>query len=380
MKRSAPHVPEIVDSVSTVELVPGPREKIYFVSDMHLGDGSFADIFQGKDDAFLRFLDEVEAEAKVLVINGDALDYSEAWYFERILKAHRPVLKRLTQLAERMDVIYCYGNHDTDIVLFEDILKWQVCQKLVIGDRMLVQHGVEYDPYLSARFTESDVWVRLLNIYERTFKTWIRVPLADYYTLSNRLTHYLFFTVVRLQRLRVRWLRWRGLDKAACAIEDAISFWTQTELGDPMTITRPILDRLKDDKYELIVCGHSHLPGIVQLEGGRRYVNLGSWTFSNAQYGVWDGQRFVLRDWESGRVFGAENYAPIFSGATDLTYEEWFHSQYMGYLRFRCGEDSARARVRPPLHLRGPDGALPDRMRELPAPAVSGHPDGGARP
>ena len=380
MPRTDPHIPEIVDSMSTVELVPGPREKIYFVSDMHLGDGSFADIFQGKDASFLAFLDEVESEAKVLVINGDALDYSEAWYFERILKAHRGLLKRLTRLAERMDVVYCFGNHDTDIVLFEDILKWKVCQKLVIGDRMLVQHGVEYDPYISNRFTESDVWVRLLNIYERTFKTWVRVPLSDYYTLSNRLAHYLFYHLVRLQRVRIRWLKWRGKPKQAKAIEDAISFWTQTELGDPMTITRPVLDRLREDRYEVIVCGHSHLPGIVDAGDGKRYVNLGSWTFANAQFGVWDGDKFVLRDWITGRIFGDENYAPIFSGATDLTYEEWFHSQYMGYLRFRCGEDSFRARVRPPLHLKGPRGVLPETLHELPEPALSPRSEQGAKP
>lgn len=378
MKRSEPHIPEIVDSVTTVELVPAPREKIYFISDLHLGDGSFADIFQGKDAAFLKFLDEVEAEGKVLVINGDALDYSEAWYFERILKAHRKLLKRLTQLAEKMEVIYCYGNHDTDILLFQDILKWKVCQKLVVGDRMLVQHGVEFDPYISSSFAESDIWVRLLNLYERAFKTWVRVPLADYYTLSNRLTHYLFYYMVRMNRVRVRALRWRGQDAKAQAIEDSISFWTQTELGDPMTITRPVLDRLREDRYELIVCGHSHMPGIVELEDGKRYVNLGSWTFGNAQYGVWDGQTLVLRDWLSGRVFSDENYAPIFSGATDLTYEEWFHSQYMGYLRFRCGEDTYR--VRPPRHLSGPGGALPDRMHKLPEPAETARPGGGSRP
>jgi UDP-2,3-diacylglucosamine hydrolase len=381
MRRSDPHVPELLDSVSTVELVPGEAgEKIYFVSDMHMGDGSFADIFQGKDESFLAFLDEVEAEASTLVINGDALDYSEAWYFERILKAHRPLLKRLTRLAERMAVVYCYGNHDTNIVLFEDILKWKVCQKLMIGDRVLVQHGVEYDPYISARFTQSDHIVKMLNLYERLFKTWIRVPLSDYYTVSNRMAHYLFFYLVKLQRQRVRLLRWRGQVARARKIEDAISFWTQTELGDPMTITRPVLDRLRTDRFELIVCGHSHLPGVVEVEGGRKYVNLGSWTFGNAQYGVWDGQNFILRDWRTGRVFGDENYAPIFSGSTDLTYEEWFHSQYMGYLRFRCGEDSFRSGVRPPPHLRGPGGVLPDTTHQLPDPMSLARPDGRSRP
>ncbi len=372
MNDHRPAVPEIVDSVSTVELFPGPREKIYFVSDMHLGDGSFADLFQGKDKAFLAFLDEVEAEAKTLVINGDALDWSEAWYFQRILKAHRTLLKRLTQLAERIEVIYCYGNHDPDIVLFEDILKWKVTDKLVVGERMLVQHGVEFDAYISKRFAKSEFWVRVLNLYERTFRTWVRVPLVDYYTRSNRLVHYLYYHLVRLQRRRIRWLRWRGRASKAREIEESIDFWTQTELGDPMSITRPALERLQSDRFEIIVCGHSHLPGIVELDGGRRYVNIGSWTFRNAQYGVWDGENFVVRDWLTGRVYADENYKPIFEGATDLTYEEWFAGQYMGYLRFRCGEDRVQTGVRPPLRLRAPLHGSSRPHHRIPEPSVTG--------
>ncbi len=365
-----PKIPDLLDDVSTLEFVAGPREKIYFCSDMHLGDGSHADIFQGKDDAFLAFLDEVEAEGKALVINGDAMDFSQAWYFQRILKAHRRLLKRLTRLADKMDVIYCYGNHDPDIVLFEDILKWKVCDKLVIGDKMLVQHGFEYDTYISKHFGESDIWVRLLNIYERTFKTWVRVPLSDYYTLSNRLMHYLFYYAVKLQRLRTRLLRMRGKQDAAARIEHTIDFWTQTELGDPMTITQPALEQLRKDRFQTIVCGHSHLPGVIELDGERRYINLGSWTFKNAQYGVWDGETFVLRDWITGRVFGDENYRPIFEGVTDMTYEEWFHSQYMGYLRFRCGEEPQRTGVRPPLRLDGPRGVVRP-TRKLPEPTIT---------
>jgi UDP-2,3-diacylglucosamine hydrolase len=368
-----PHpVPDIVDSVSTVELFPGPREKIYFVSDMHMGDGSFADLFQGKDKPFMAFLDEVEREASALVINGDALDWSQAWYFQRILKAHHKVLKRLTALGEKMEVVYCYGNHDPDILLFEDILKWKVCNRLVIGDRMLVQHGVEFDAYISKRFARSEFWVRLLNLYERSLRTWIRVPLADYYTRSNRLTHYLYYYLVRAQRWRIRWLRWRGKNRRAKEIEDAIDFWTQTELGDPMTITKPALERLRSDRFELIVCGHSHLPGIVELEGGRRYVNIGSWTFRNAQYGVWDGENLVVRDWLTGRIYDDENYRPIFDGTTDLTYEEWFAGQYMGYLRFRCGEDMVRTGVRPPLRLRVPRRGPSKPQHTLPEPSVTG--------
>jgi UDP-2,3-diacylglucosamine hydrolase len=97
--------------------------RVYFVSDIHLGDGSHADIFLNKDEHFLAFLDEVEREAAALVIVGDALDFEQAWYLSRILRAHNDVLSRLTKLTDRMRVVYVYGNHDPEILLFKDILR-----------------------------------------------------------------------------------------------------------------------------------------------------------------------------------------------------------------------------------------------------------------
>lgn len=51
------------DLVSTLELDRVGGDRVYFVSDIHLGDGSHADIFLEKDEHFLDFLDEVVASA-----------------------------------------------------------------------------------------------------------------------------------------------------------------------------------------------------------------------------------------------------------------------------------------------------------------------------
>ena len=338
--------------VQTMTLPPvETSRRIFFVSDIHLGDGSHADIFQDKDAHFLAFLDHVEAHGDALVIVGDALDFDQAWYFERILRAHRDVLTRLTRLADQMRVIYVYGNHDPDIVLFRDFLKWELCDKVIVDANILAVHGYEYDTYVGENMEASAFWARVWMAYESLFKTWVRIPLREHYTVSNRVAHVLFFHLARLTRVLRRVGPRIGRPGLAQGMHDLITFWTRGCLGDPMGLTRPVLDHLQSDpRYEMVVCGHTHLPGVVTTDGGKRYVNLGSWSFGNSQYGVLDGGQIVVRDWITGREFGDENYRHIFEGRADWTFEEWFDDQYLGYLRFRCGEEALRMGVRPRPH------------------------------
>ena len=350
--------------LSTANLPPvSDDRRIYFVSDIHLGDGSHADIFQKKDEAFLAFLDHVEQQADALVIVGDALDFDQAWYFERILRAHRDVLTRLTNLADSMRVVYVYGNHDPDIVLFRDFLHFELCDKVVVDGHLLAVHGYEYDTYVGENFESSTFWARIWMLYESVFKTWVRLPLREHYTLSNRVAHYLFFHVARA----TRWMRSLGprigRPDLGRSLEDTVAFWTRGCLGDPMGLTRPVLQHLQaDPRWDTVVCGHSHIPGVVTTEQNKQYVNLGSWSFNNSQYGIWDGCKMVVRDWITGREFRDENYRHIFEGRADWTFEEWFHDQYLGYLRFRSGEEALRMGVRPrpwALPSRGPEHSLP---------------------
>ena len=341
--------PEAGAGIHTMNLAPVSGELVYFVSDLHLGDGSHTDIFQDKDEHFLAFLDDVEANAGTLVIVGDALDFDQAWYFSRIVKGHGKVISRLTQLAESMRVVYVYGNHDPDIVLFRDILKWELCDKVVVDEHMLAVHGYEFDAYVGGSHEEAVFWSRLLFTYERLFKTWIRFPLRDYYTWSNRIIHVILYWGLRLGRGLQKVGARIGKPSLGKAFADYTAFWGKGALGDPMGLTHRVLAELDaNPRWDTILCGHSHLPGVVQAEGGGRYINLGSWSFGNAQYGIWDGREFLLRDWISGREFADENYRHLFGTRLGWTYLDWFEDQYLGYLRFRDGEEGLRAGVRPP--------------------------------
>ena len=49
-------------------------QRIYFISDLHLGDGTRSDCFMGKDNELMRLIEQIQLERAHLVIVGDAID------------------------------------------------------------------------------------------------------------------------------------------------------------------------------------------------------------------------------------------------------------------------------------------------------------------
>jgi hypothetical protein len=75
-------------------------------------------------------------------------------------------------------------------------------------------------------------------------------------------------------------------------------------------------------------------------------VNTGSWSFASSHYVVWSGTHFECRDWITGREFADELYGPVLDGTIDeKDFWQWWRENYMGFLRFREGEER-RGRLR----------------------------------
>ena len=149
-----------------------------------------------------------------------------------------------------------------------------------------------------------------------------------------------------------------GDTQAGVRAEQELAYWMRSQLGDPGDVCRPALRALAAGTHDVLVCGHSHLPGVVTLDSGRRYANTGSWTFKSSTYLRLEGDRVELRDWISGREHDDRLYRPILDQEFDhVTFDDWWDAQYMGLLRFRCGEElSAR---RPPWLDRRPALEVP---------------------
>jgi UDP-2,3-diacylglucosamine hydrolase len=87
------------------------KDKIYFVSDMHFGSAVFEDP-RASEKRFVRWLDSIKDEAKVLYLLGDVFDF----WFEYRHSAPRGFTRFLGKLAELSDagteIHYFTGNHD----------------------------------------------------------------------------------------------------------------------------------------------------------------------------------------------------------------------------------------------------------------------------
>jgi UDP-2,3-diacylglucosamine pyrophosphatase LpxH len=313
-------------------------QPIWFISDLHLGDGTPSDVFFGKDRHLMALIESIPKEG-VLVVVGDAMDFHQAWTFTRILRAHQPLLSAMSELAKEGRLFYVVGNHDYDISFYKDLLNFRVCDELHIEQRFLVTHGYEYDPYIGSDLEGSHLATKIHHLLERYLNTWIRVPLGEFYTFPNRLLYWTVHKYASMVRLSSFIGKRFGLHGIGRKQLEHLDYWARTQMGDPMCMFNPIMKRLQEDKWEAIVCGHSHLPGRIE-KGGRLYINTGSWTFASSHYALWQNDRFSVQDWLTGREFTDHFYRPIISGAIDeKDFWQWWRENYMGFLRFREGEE-----------------------------------------
>ena len=311
---------------------------VYFISDLHLGDGTRSDIFMHKDRALLELLARVRDEGARLVIVGDAIDFHQAWGLTRVIRAHGQLLRALSDLADKNGVIYIYGNHDHDIALFHELFRWEVCARLRIGADIVVQHGHQFDPFIGPEIKNSGIMTRVHHLVERLTGTWIRMPLHEFYTPGNRLTYWLFHKAWLVGKVRNAVYRRLGMTKRAEEAEQFANYWARSEAGDPMEMLYPTLAEAGPLKATTLICGHAHMPGNLVHEGVR-YVNTGSWTYAWCQYAYFDGDQFLVRDWVTGREFGDELYRPALDGVlANLTFERWWNNQYLGWFRYRSAE------------------------------------------
>ncbi len=310
---------------------------VYFISDLHLGDGSRSDIFMRKDRALLDLLARVRDDGARLVIVGDAIDFHQAWSLTNVLRAHGPLLRALSELADKTGVIYIYGNHDVDIALFHELFRWDVCSTLRIGGDIVVQHGHQFDPFIGPELRSSAFMTRIHHALEHVVG-WVRMPLHEFYTPANRVVYWTMHKLWLYVRARNKLFRRIGLARFGKATEDWINYWVRSESGDPMSMLWPAVEGARKAGASTLVCGHAHMPGVLDVEGVR-YVNTGSWTFGHAQYAMFDGDRFSVRDWLTGREYGDELYQTALKRElVDITMDRWWANQYLGWFRFRAAE------------------------------------------
>jgi UDP-2,3-diacylglucosamine pyrophosphatase LpxH len=330
------------------DIVTIPADQlVWIVSDLHLGDGTPSDAFFGKDGHLLAFLDEIDHQGGTLILDGDIVDVHQAWNLTRILRAHPEVFAAMSRFGREGRLLYVIGNHDHELRPLRDVLAFETCDEVHVGDVMLVRHGHEYDPYILGMLDHGQWHTLLHHLVERWLGTWLRLPLGEFYTVPNRLMFWLSHKAVLVARGVQRLGRRLKIPTPdADEIVANIDFWCWCNAGDSMGIFRPALADVTASPWRVLACGHSHLPGVVRRDG-KTYANSGSWTFAASQYLVWDGHDVRSLDWITGREYGDELYRPMLDGSLyEQDFFAWWDADYLGWLRFREGEER-RGELRP---------------------------------
>ena len=237
---------------------------VYFFSDLHLGEGTAA-AGEVKLQAVYAFLEEVEAQAKALVLVGDVFDFWYEWHTV-IPKAHFGLLCRLRNLnSAGIGLHYLPGNHDFRLrgflekeigaTVYDDAAEFQIGEQKIYchhGDGILARDG-------GYRFLKRVLRSRLNQRLFSWLHPDIGMVLARMTSGQSRTTD-----------------RYRESD------EEEYEAYVHSRLARG---------------FQGVVIGHSHHPRQVEFPNGI-YINLGDW-IHRFSYAVHDGERLTLRYWRS---------------------------------------------------------------------------------
>lgn len=244
-----------------------PTQKIYFLSDFHLGAPDPATSLQ-REKRIISFLDEIKKDAAVIFIMGDLFDF---WFEYRkvVPKGYVRILGKLAEITDSgIPIHFFVGNHDMWMKdYFQQELNIPVYFEPVpfefSGKKFLLGHGDGLGP--------GDHGYKFIKkVFRNKFAQWlfgilppyIGMGLADYFSRKSR---------------------------AQTGQKDEIFFGEDKEW-----LVVYCKEVLQQQHYDYFIFGHRHLPLDIALPQNSRYVNLGDWIKYNS-YAVFDGNNLELK-------------------------------------------------------------------------------------
>lgn len=191
---------------------------ILIVSDFHLGSPAC------RADDLLNVLKRLRY-SKLILLGDIFTDLN----FERLPEAHWKVLRYLRTKAEKIQVIWVYGNHDAGLLTLGQVFGFEVLERYEFysgSRRVLALHGHQFDPVVKYNWVKFFSWIHLhlqYGVFRRVF--------GDLDTCFDR---------------------FHGL-------------------GD--RVRRKALKYAADSGYDIVICGHTH-----EAYESEAYYNSGCWT------------------------------------------------------------------------------------------------------
>ncbi len=244
------------------------KNKIYFVSDVHLGiDGEYTSEF--RELLLIKWLEQVKVDAAEIILAGDIFDF----WFEYKHVAPRGFYRILAKLREISDsgikLTYFTGNHDMWIFNYlpqaigaELIRGTQIRE--VNGKKLFIGHGDGLGPY-----------DKKYNFLKSIF--------------SSRFFQFLFKLLHPELSFRIA-LKWSSSSRKSH------KYPKKTDFNDEWLVmfSKKVLEK---EHIDFFVFGHRHIPFQVKLGDNTVFTNLGDWLF-NFSYAVFDGETMELKRME----------------------------------------------------------------------------------
>lgn len=240
-----------------------------WISDLHLGST------QCQADVLLDFLKHNDSEKLYLV--GDIIDFwslSKKMYWPR---DHNTVIQKLLRKARHgTQIIYIPGNHDEnlrdyDSYVFGDItVKKSDVHTTALGQRFLVVHGDEYDT-----IARCHRWLAKLG--------------SESYDILIEINR--FLKIVR---------RWMGI-QSHFSLAAFVKFKVKNVVQFISDYEESIVNTLKDEGLDGVICGHIHHAEIKDI-GGFLYVNTGDFVESCTAIVEYNNGTLELVNWRKSET------------------------------------------------------------------------------
>lgn len=231
-------------------------KKMVVLSDLHLGNP-----YSKVRERTIDFLRRSSKDGYDICINGDGFEVAQV-SFQRLALELPAVLQELKACTHRgVKVYYVVGNHD---ILFEHFLHdWGAFVMAPFlnvvsgGRRIRIEHGHLYDPF----------FIRNPRLYE--FSTWF----AGFFLRLHP----------SLYRVWIAWEKWRSYLRMRKGIRGE-----HPKFAEAAT-------EIASRGFDHIVFGHTHHSGTVEVAGGARYYNPGSWMLEPSYVKIEEGNVELCR-------------------------------------------------------------------------------------
>ncbi len=241
------------------------KEKIYFVSDVHLGAPALNNNRE-REKLFAQWLDFIAKDVTALYLLGDIFDF---WFeYKKVVpRGYTRILGRLADLSDSGVPIHFFtGNHDlwvfdylTDeigLTLHRDSFMTEIG-----GKKFFLAHGDGLDP-------DDKTYLFMKKIFTSKKMQWL---------FSRLHPNFAFY-------LAHRWSKSSRLSNDAVKEQFKVKNECMYNFAEMY---------LKKEWIDYFIFGHRHQMADVEVKNGSRLILLGDW-ITNYSYAEFDGKSVIL--------------------------------------------------------------------------------------